>query len=206
MSTETLKTETLKTEEAPEETAPGETAPEEVVAEAPKRASRRLLQVLAGLVVVATLCAGWAGVSWYGAATDEGAALAQVRDEALRAGAQAVQNMNTLSHTSVERDLGLWEDSTTAQLYQQIVQGRAKFAAEIAKARTTTTAKILDAALTELDPAAGTARVLVAVQITVIPATGEPAVKKSRLVGELTRTSGGWKLSALSQAPTGPAQ
>jgi Mce-associated membrane protein len=163
----------------------------------------RLRQAALALFAVAAVCAGWFGWSWYSAATDDAVRYAHVRDEVLRSGSQAIQNMNTLSFRTVDNDVRLWEDSTTAQLYQQIVQGRAKFTEEIVKARSTTTAKILDAALTDLDPDAGQARILAAVQITVLPEQGEPVVKKSRLVGELTRTSSGWKLSALSQAAAG---
>ncbi|WP_219825380.1 hypothetical protein [Nonomuraea typhae] len=163
----------------------------------------RLRRAAVALFAVSAICAGWFGWAWVGAAGDEGLGYSRLREEVLRSGTQAVQNMNTLSHRSVERDLALWEDSTAAQLHQQIVQGRGTFAAEIAKAGTTTTAKVMEAALTELDAAAGTARIIAAVRITVIPPQGEPAVKKSRLVGELTRTAGGWKLSALTQAPDG---
>ncbi|NRQ39304.1 SnoaL-like domain-containing protein [Nonomuraea sp. NN258] len=156
------------------------------------------------MLAVAALSAAWFGWSWHSAANDPAIRYAQVRDEALRSGSQAVQNMNTLSHRTVEQDLRLWEDSTTAQLHQQIVQGRAAFVEQVAKARTATTAKILEAALTDLDADAGRARILAAVQITVIPEQGEPVIKKSRLVGELIKTAAGWKLGALSQAVAGP--
>ncbi|MEV4894732.1 hypothetical protein AB0K48_35640 [Nonomuraea sp. NPDC055795] len=155
------------------------------------------------LCALAAAGAAWSGWAWIGAVGDDGLRYSRLRDEVVRSGSQAVQNLNTLSHRTVERDLALWEDSTAAQLHQQIVQGRAAFTAEIAKAGTATGAKVLEAALTELDEAAGTARIIAAVRITVVPPQGEPVVKKSRLVGELTRTSGGWKLTALTQAPDG---
>ena len=62
---------------------------------------------------------------------------------------------------------------------------------------------VIWAAVTELDQHAGKAGVIVALQITVTPPKGEPTIKKTRLVGQLTRTSTGWKLSALAQAPVG---
>ena len=46
---------------------------------------------------------------------------------------------------------------------------------------------------------------MVAAQITVTPVSGSPVTKQSRLLGTLTRTSSGWKLSALGQVPVGAA-
>jgi Mce-associated membrane protein len=46
---------------------------------------------------------------------------------------------------------------------------------------------------------------MVAVQITVTPVSGSPVTKQSRLLGTLTRTQAGWKLSALGQVPVGTA-
>ncbi|MEW2356470.1 hypothetical protein [Spirillospora sp. NPDC029432] len=157
------------------------------------------------LAVVAAVCAAWFGWSWYAAAHDDSLGFSRERDEVLRAGEQAVQNLNTLDHRSLDQGLKLWQDSSTSELYQEIVQGRPQFEKAVRKAQTITSAKVLDAAVTELDQHAGKASVIVGLQITVTPPKGEPAVKKTRLMGQLTRTSTGWKLSALSQAPVGGA-
>jgi Mce-associated membrane protein len=155
------------------------------------------------LAVVAAVCAAWFGWSWYGAAHDESLHYSSARDEALRAGEQAIQNLNTLDYRSLDEGLKVWQDSSTSQLYQQIVQGRQGFEQAVRKAQTITSAKVLDAAVTELDQHAGKASVIVALQVTVTPPKGEPTVKKTRLMGQLTRTSTGWKLSALAPAPVG---
>jgi Mce-associated membrane protein len=63
------------------------------------------------------------------------------------------------------------------------VSGRTAFEQQVRQARTLTTAKILDAALTSLNIDTGTARIIVALQITVAPATGTPVTKQSRLAG-----------------------
>ncbi|MFF5261169.1 hypothetical protein ACFY4C_19690 [Actinomadura viridis] len=164
--------------------------------------SRRVAMALA---VIAALCAAWFGWSWYGAAHDESLHYSRTRDDVLRAGEQAVQNLNTLDYRSLNQGLKLWQDSSTNELYQQIVQGRPQFEQAVRKAQTITSAKVLDAAVTELDQHAGKASVIVALQITVTPPKGDPAIKKTRLMGQLTRTSTGWKLSALAQAPVGAA-
>ncbi|MFJ4971223.1 hypothetical protein [Streptomyces sp. NPDC088755] len=155
------------------------------------------------LTIAATAAAGWGGWQRYDAAHDDAASYAQARDEALAAGEQAVQNMNTLDHRTLERGLDSWEESTSGDLHRQLVEGRDAFAEQIAAAKTVSTAKVLSGAVTELDERAGRAGVMVALRVTVTAPKGEPAVKESRMLGTLTRTSEGWKLSALGQAPVG---
>lgn len=155
------------------------------------------------LTVAAAGAAGWGGVSRYQASHDDSAAYAQTRDDALAAGEQAVQNMNTLDHQKLAKGLDSWEDSTTGDLHQQLVDGRDAFVKQIREAKTVSTAKVLSGAVTELDDRAGRAGVMVALRVTVTAPKGKPAVKESRMLGQLTRTSEGWKLSALGQAPVG---
>ncbi|MGQ4409188.1 hypothetical protein ACN6K8_000044 [[Kitasatospora] papulosa] len=155
------------------------------------------------LAVAAAGAAGWGGWERYEATHDDAAAYAGGRDEALAAGEQAVQNMNTLDHAKVEQGLDSWEESTTGDLHKQLVDGRDAFVEQIEAARTVSTAEILSGAVTELDDRAGKAGVMVALRVTVTAPEGKPAVKESRMLGQLTRTSEGWKLSALGQAPVG---
>jgi Mce-associated membrane protein len=157
------------------------------------------------LAVLAALFAAWSGWSWYRASKAAPPASAQLRDQVLQAGEQAVQNFNTLDYRKVAAGLALWEQSSTGPLHAEIVAGRAQFTRQIEQTKTITTARILDGALTALNPHAGTASIMVAVQITVTPAGGPPATKQSRLLGTLARTPAGWKLSALGQVPVGTA-
>ncbi|MFJ7624987.1 nuclear transport factor 2 family protein [Streptomyces sp. NPDC097595] len=155
------------------------------------------------LTVAAAGAAGWGGVSRYQAGHDSSATYAQTRDEVLAAGEQAVQNMNTLDHARIDEGLDSWEDSTTGDLHQQLVDGRGGFVKQIQEAKTVSTAKVMAGAVTELDDRAGKAGVMVALRVTVTAPKGKPAVKESRMLGQLTRTPDGWKLSALGQAPVG---
>ncbi|WP_063794484.1 nuclear transport factor 2 family protein, partial [Kitasatospora sp. MBT63] len=168
------------------------------------RVRLRARAVAAALLAVAAPAAAWGGWSWYAAAHDDAAARARTRDAVLAAGEQAVQNLNTLDHADLDHGLDLWESSTAGDLHAQLVQGRADFAKQVEQAGSVTSARILSAAVTELDQQAGRAAVLVAVRITVqTPQAPQPATKDSRMLGELTRTADGWKLSALGQAPMG---
>lgn len=160
-----------------------------------------LRRTATALLTLAALFAAWAGWSWYAAADDDGYAYSRTRAEVLQAGEQAVQNLNTLDYRHLGPGLKTWQDSTTSDLYRQITQGRAAFEEQVKKARTITEARILDAAVAELDERSGKARILVAVEITVTPPDGDPVTKQSRLVGKVTRTPAGWKLSELGQAP-----
>ncbi|WP_329461904.1 hypothetical protein [Streptomyces sp. NBC_01431] len=145
----------------------------------------------------------WASWSWYSAAHDDTVAYAASRDEVLAVGEQAVQNLSTLDHKDVAHGLDLWQASTTGDLHQQLSDGRGEFEKQVRQAQTVTTAKVLDGAVTELDDRAGKARVMVSLRITVQAPKQQPAAKDSRMLGELTRTPAGWKLSALGQAPVG---
>jgi len=164
--------------------------------------------LVATALVLAILAAGfaaWSGWSWYSASHAGPPASAQLRDQVLQAGEQAVQNFNTLDYRKVAAGLALWEQSSTGPLHTEILAGRAQFTSQIEQTKTITTARILDGALTALSPRAGTASIIVADQITVTPAGGSPVTKQSRLLGTLTRTRSGWKLSALGQVPVGAA-
>lgn len=165
--------------------------------------TRPILAVALALTLVAGGFAAWAGQGWYGASHDESAAYAVQRDQALAAAEQAVQNLNTLDHTEVDQGLDLWESSTTGDLHDQLVKGRAEFAQQVKAAKTVTTARVLSGAVTELDDRAGRAKVLVALRITVKAADDKSSEKDSRMLGELSRTGTHWKLSALGQAPVG---
>ncbi|MFI1014978.1 nuclear transport factor 2 family protein [Streptomyces sp. NPDC020965] len=164
--------------------------------------------LLAGALALSVLAAGfagWGGWSWYAAAHDDSAGYAKQRDAALAAGEQAVLNLNTLDHRDIERGLDVWEESATGELRKQLTDGRGQFEKQIRQARTVSSATVLSGAVTELDDRAGRASVMVAVRITVTAPKGEPVRKESRMLGELTRTGDGWKLSALGQAPVGNA-
>jgi Mce-associated membrane protein len=155
------------------------------------------------LALAALLFAAFAGWSWASAPRVPSATGA--RDQALQAGEQAVLNFNTLDYRHVSAGLRLWETSSTGALHAQLVSGAGSFARQIAAAKTVTTARILDGALTSLNVGQGTADLIVAIEITVTPAKGSADVKQSRLEGVLTRTRSGWKLSSLSQVPVQPA-
>ncbi|WP_207943726.1 hypothetical protein, partial [Actinomadura sp. KC345] len=171
---------------------------------APRRLSRDPLVRVASLVtLIAMAAAAWFGWSYQSASGNPDLAYAAERDKVLAAADQAIVNLNTLDHRNVDAGLKVWQDSTTAELYDEIVKGRSRLESEVRKAETTSTAKILESGLTELDTRAGKAGVIAGVRITITGAEGKPSDNIRRFAGQLTKTSSGWKLSALGQAPTG---
>lgn len=164
-----------------------------------------LTAVAVAVAVIAAACAGWFGWSWYRSAHSASISAARQRDAALREGQQAILNFNTLDYRHISQGLKLWQQSSTGTLLRDISTDRSSFEKEVSKAKTITTAMILDDALTSLNTRAGTAVIIAAVQITVKPAAGSASTKQTRLVGTLQRTRGVWKLSTLGQAPVGTA-
>jgi Mce-associated membrane protein len=171
-----------------------------------------LLVVSIGLLAVAAVCAGFFGWRWQdsrSAATGTGGGSAggsrssQLVQEVLRQGEQDVQDFNTLSYQNLSQGLSNWQNSSTGTLRTETTSGWSSFAKEVTKLKTVTTATILDAALTSLNQQNGTAGIIVALQVTVTPAKGSAATKRSRLEGTLTKTSSGWKLSSLGEVPVG---
>lgn len=123
---------------------------------------------------------------------------ATARDDALADGRTAVEALNTLDHRDVEAGLDRWEAVATGDLLTELKDRREASAAIIRQQKTTTTAEILDAALSEFDEPAGTATLLAAVSVDVVRDGEEPENKRTRLTATLERDGDDWKVSELS--------
>lgn len=163
----------------------------------PTEPLRMAIVVTAVLAVLASGAAGWFGISWYRAAHDESLDLAAARDVVLREAQQVAVNLNTLDYENVEPGLDRWINSSTGQLANEFRSNRKSYADAITESRTKTEARVLDAAVAELDPTAGTARVLLIVDVTATRDRGEPVVNRQRLQMEMSSTDHGWKASAI---------
>lgn len=157
--------------------------------------------VVVAFVLIAYVVAGWFGVSWYRAAHDESIALAMVRDTALREAQQAAINVNTLDHRRVQDGLALWEGSATGAALEEFRTNRDSYMRTVTDSKTTSTARVRDGAVADLNDLAGTARVLVGVDVTYTPEQREASCVRQRLQLEMQRTPGGWKIEKI--APIG---
>jgi Mce-associated membrane protein len=170
----------------------------------PRSAVRAVVLAAAVLLVASAATAVFYGVSWAVAGNDESLSFATHRDDALRAGEQEIINFNTLDYRDVQGGMNRWLASSTGALHDEVVQGRDANAARIAQAKSTTTARVLDAAITELDDRAGKASMIAVVQVTVTPQGQPPTQKYSRYQANLTRDAQQqWKLSALGPVSVG---
>ena len=161
------------------------------------------LAVASALAVAAAACAGWFGWSWHSAAHSSALANARARDAVLQDAEQAVLNFNTLNYHQASAGLNLWLESSTGALHSQLSSDLPEEVKLVQGKKTITTAKVLDAAVTQLDTAAGTASVMVAVDVTVTTPKGSPFTERESEIGQLTRTAYGWKLSALGYPQEG---
>ncbi|MPZ66327.1 MAG: hypothetical protein GEU83_12730 [Pseudonocardiaceae bacterium] len=169
----------------------------------PTEPLRMAIVVTVVLAVLASLTAGWFGISWYRAAHDESLDVAAARDVVLRESQQVAVNLNTLDYENVEPGLDRWIGASTGQLADEFRTNRESYADAITAARTKTEARVLDAAAAALDPTAGTARVLLIVDVTATREQGEPVVNRQRLQMEMSRTEQGWKASAIQPVGSG---
>jgi Mce-associated membrane protein len=170
-----------------------------------RRLRRTAVRVSTALVVLAAGFAAFFGWSWWSNAHDESLQFSRDRDEVLRMGQQEVINFNTLDYRNVDAGLNQWLDSSTGQLHDDITRGRDDSKKRIQDAKTTTSAKVVDAAVTELDDRAGTAKVIALVDTVVTPEGGQATTKRNEFQAALTRTPAGWKISALGPVPVGAA-
>jgi Mce-associated membrane protein len=87
---------------------------------------------------------------------------------------------------------------------EEFRQNRTEYAKAVSDSKRATVATIADAAVGELDERAGTARVLVGVDVQVTPEGQQPTLTRQRLQMEMTRTDTGWKVSRLNpvRSPT----
>ncbi len=165
--------------------------------------SRTLLAVAAVLAVLTFGFAAYAGVAWYSAAHSSESSFASARDEARRAGEVGITNFLTLDYRKVDEDLQRWLSSSTGELRAEIDKDKDSRKKQLVDAKSVTTSKVLDAAVSELDDRAGTAELIAVVESTVTPDGGQPVTKINRYLTKLTRTDDGWKLSQLGPLRAG---
>ncbi len=159
-------------------------------------------RVLAVLVAVAAVAALFFGGHWALALGDNDLKLAAARDTVLLDAQQAAINLNTLDFNAVVAGLDRWEQTSTGPLLEEFRKNRTEYAKVVTDSRRVTQASVTDAAVAELDVRAGTARVLVGLDVQVRPEGQDPVVTRQRLQLEMTRTDDGWKASRLAPVRT----
>ncbi|HEX2132234.1 MAG TPA: hypothetical protein VHH15_11795 [Actinophytocola sp.] len=155
------------------------------------------------LAVAAFAFAAWGGWTWWQASDDEAIQYAQTRDEVLATGRAHVTLLTTLDSADVDAGIDRWLDVATGGLRDELESTDPKTRETLAKGGTVATGRVLAAAVSELNVRAGTAQLLVSVEIATTKDGGPATTKRNRFVAGLTRTDHGWLLSALDQVPLG---
>ncbi|MFN2477826.1 MAG: hypothetical protein ABR615_01445 [Pseudonocardiaceae bacterium] len=164
---------------------------------------RTAIMVVAVVAVIAFAAAGWFGVSWYRAAHGKSLVVGTDRDTVLGDAQRAMVTLNTLDYRRVQDGLALWEQSTTGALLSQLRANRDAYARAITDSAAVTTASILDAAVASINERAGTAEVLLGVDVTSQSEQGDPSCAHRRVRLDMVRAGSTWKVSTL--APVGDA-
>jgi Mce-associated membrane protein len=130
--------------------------------------------------------------------TSEGGQVATARDASLKAAEEAAVVLNTLDYHNADRGLTQWESVATSPLLDELKGKHAQNVDDVEKARTTSTAKVLAAAVSRVAADASSADVLVSVEVTVADSKGASTVKLLREKITMTSIGDGWKVSAIA--------
>lgn len=163
----------------------------------------REVKVMLGVVVLALAFAGWAGFTWWQASRDDSLAYATARDEVLAAGRTQVATLTTLDYHDIDAGIDKWLAVSTGGLRDELAATDTATREQLAANATVATGRVLDAAVSELDTRAGSAKLLVSVEISTAKDGSPPSAKRNRFVAGMSHVDGEWKLSALDQVPLG---
>lgn len=159
-----------------------------------------ILSVL--LAVVGVGAAGWYGWRWHDSGGGSAADAQQDRDAALKAARQLAVTLQTINPKRPEEGLDSWEAAATGDLLVQLRRDRGKYLDQLKKSPSTSSASVLETALSDLDVSSGTATAITALDVTqstvVDDKLGSPTTRALRVKLTLKKTDAGWKASSTS--------
>ncbi|WP_370939042.1 hypothetical protein [Amycolatopsis sp. cg13] len=154
-------------------------------------------RVLTALAVVAVLAAAWFGWSWWSAAQDDSLARGRARDAVLAAASTSLVTLNTIDYRTSAVDVDRWISATTGQYGKDLSGDRQMQIDRAKRAKIVSTASLVQAAVTDLDPSAGTARLIAILNVRVSTGDGAPSAKQARLAVDFARDGDAWKIGAV---------
>ncbi|MEV4144475.1 hypothetical protein AB0J40_12450 [Amycolatopsis sp. NPDC049691] len=164
------------------------------------RSVTTLVVLLATAAVIAAGATGW---RWWSETNSAAADTSRLRETVLASAIPAISAFNTLDFHDSKKGLDAWQNAATGKLLDDVKASRETSAKAIEGAKTSTSAKVLTAAVTDLDGPAGTATVMAVVEITTAVEGQQPTTKRNRYLANVTSTDGGWKLSGLQPVVIG---
>ncbi|ANN16491.1 hypothetical protein SD37_13070 [Amycolatopsis orientalis] len=159
-----------------------------------------LTRALTVVATLAVLAAAWTGWSWWSAARDDGLARGREREAVLTAASGQLEVLNTIDYRTGAQDVDRWLGVTTGRLGKELAGDRQLQIDRANTGKTVATAKLEQAAVTELDAAAGTARLMAVLNVRISTGGGSAVPKISRLTVDYQRAEDGWKVSAVQAA------
>ncbi|MBB3052668.1 Mce-associated membrane protein [Prauserella isguenensis] len=150
----------------------------------------RAVAVLLAVAVIGALACAGLGWRWWAVAHSEPATTAAARDAAVAEGTRALDVLHTIDHRTAAADLDAWARATSGPLHGRLTGDRKRHIERARAGETVASATVTRAALSELDVAEGTARMLAVVDTDV----GDER-RRSTLIASLTRKDGRWTVS-----------
>ncbi|MEV6875068.1 hypothetical protein [Amycolatopsis sp. NPDC051128] len=158
------------------------------------------LRALVVAAVLAVLAAAFSGWTWWRAASDDSAARGRERDAVLAAAGPALVTLNTIDYRSAGADVDRWIAATTGQYGTDLSGDRQLQIDRAGTARTVSSASLVQAAVTEIDVDAGSARLLAVLDVRVSTAGSAAVPRMNRLTVDLQRSANGWKVAGVQAA------
>ncbi|AIJ20731.1 hypothetical protein [Amycolatopsis methanolica] len=162
---------------------------------------RYLVLGTAALAAAALIVAGIFGVQWWVASADDNLALAQARDDVVKAGTAAVKAYTELDYTNPDAYFAQQKAVSTQDLVDQITASEQNYRQAMADAKTKVTTTVQDIGVEELDLHGGKASFLAAISTLVAQEGAQPAAKPLRLEVQMTRVGDEWKVSGIGSVP-----
>ncbi|QWF79695.1 hypothetical protein [Amycolatopsis sp. CA-230715] len=158
----------------------------------------------AAFATAAFLAAALFGILWLVASNDHDADRASERDDVVRVGGNAVKAFTELDYTKPDQYFSRASEAATKEIGDQIKASQEANTKTMSEAKTTTTTRILDLAVEELNSDEGKATFIAALQVEV--KQGDKAVQKPmRVEVQMTRQAENgdqvWKLSGIDSVP-----
>jgi Mce-associated membrane protein len=172
-----------------------------------RETTKRRVPLAAAALAALAFC-GYAGHDYWHSHHGGDASFATTRDAALADGTRDIAGLSSMDGSDtahIDAGLAAWLSASTGALHDELSRDAGQNRAALDKAGTTVRSTVTDAALTELDTRAGTAKLIATVQVVSTPRGGAPTTDRKRFEAGLAHTSAGWKLTALTAVAAGAA-
>ncbi|WP_326568085.1 hypothetical protein VSH64_40840 [Amycolatopsis rhabdoformis] len=153
-----------------------------------------------GFALAAFVVAVVFGIMWWVAGTGDNAALAQSRDDVVKAGANAVKAYTEVDYEHLDDVFNRQKSVSDSDMAKQIDQLKPTYGKALTDAKTKVTTTVQDIAVEELDDHEGKASFLAAITTNVTQGA-QTSAKALRLEVSMTRVGNDWKLSGIDNVP-----